>query len=150
MAREIDADYLFVAKPILERLRANVPGIPPTDVVQIEDIGQADGGARSPLIYVLWEGDQIPPADDARALQGAAQQVHQLWTALLYVRNASQVDLAARNTSAGRLLSQIHFALAGHRPEGCVRPFARVQGRAAQYRTNSALYPLTFSISIHL
>lgn len=150
MAREIDADYLFVAKPLLERLRANVQGIPPTDVVQIEDIGQADGGARSPLIYVLWEGDQIPAADDARALQGSAQQVHQLWTALLYVRNASQVDLAARNTSAGRLLSQIHSALAGYRPDGCVRPFTRVQGRAAQYRTNSALYPLTFSIPIHL
>lgn len=150
MARAIESDYLFVAQPIIERLHARVQGIPPTDVVQIEDIGQADGGARSPLIYVLWEGDKLPAEDDARALQSAAQQVHQLWTVLLYVRNSSQVDLAARNTSAGRLLSQIHFALAGYRPDGCVRPFARVQGRAAQYRTNSALYPLTFSIPIHL
>lgn len=150
MARAIESDYLFVAQPVIERLRARVQGIPPTDVVQIEDIGQADGGARSPLIYVLWEGDKLPAEDDTRALQSAAQQVHQLWTVLLYVRNSSQVDLAARNTGAGRLLSQIHFALAGYRPDGCVRPFARVQGRAAQYRTNSALYPLTFSIPIHL
>lgn len=150
MARAIESDYLFVAQPILARLRERVQGIPPGDVIQIEEIGQADGGARSPLIYVLWEGDKLPAEDDAKALQSSVQQVHQLWSALLYVRNASQVDLAARNTSAGRLLSQIHFALAGFRPEGCVRPFSRAQGRAAQYRTNSALYPLTFSVPIHL
>jgi hypothetical protein len=150
MARPIDLDYLHVAGPVLARLRERLSEVHPSSIVQIEQIGQADGGAISPFVYLLWEGDQVKDSDETAAKASSTQVVGQLWTVLLYVRNASQVDASARNTQAGPLLSQINLALSGFLPAGCLRPFRRVQGRPAQYRTNSALYPLTFLIPQYL
>lgn len=148
---EFDANYLFIGEKIVQRLRDQVVQIPPSDVIQIEQMAQSstNGGARSPVAFVLWEGDQIHPADSTVAQWHAAQGMHQLWSVLLYIRNASQIDPDARNTDAGLLMGQIHRALAGWCPPGGTRPMRRVQGRPAQYKNNSSIYPLTFSVALH-
>jgi hypothetical protein len=66
------------------------------------------------------------------------------------VRNASQVASDARNRDAGPYLSSIHRALSGWTPEGTSRAFKRINGRKASYGGNTALYPLTFSITLNL
>jgi hypothetical protein len=147
----LQADYLFVGPLIVDRLRATVPQIAPTDVMRIEELAQAGTGqaARGPLAYVLWDGEQFPQAQ-GQAMQGAAQQAVQLWTVVVQVRNASQVQDDARNTSAGPLLSAVHLALAGWKPEGAVHALHRVPGHKPNYQPNSGLYPLTFGIALHL
>ena len=141
-------DYLFLGPLITERLRAVVTGLDQVD--GIEELAQASEakviGSRA---FVLWDGESFA-GEPGRAGGGARQIVTHTWTVLLAVRNASQVDPAARNTSAGPHLSAIHKALAGWTPDGVFRPFIRVNGRKPNYRANVALYPLTFSIDLTL
>lgn len=145
------ADYLFVGPLIQSRIRDTVKSLQADDVQQIETVEQAvsQGGMR-PLAFVLWEGDRFGGAADLQARQGSAHAMDQMWTVLLHVTAVSQIDLSARNDMAGRLLSEIHMALSGWTPLGCAKPLVREQGRAAIYKTNSALYPLTFSVRQYL
>lgn len=148
----LQADYLFVGQAIVARIQSAVPQIAPTDVMLIEQISQAGAqqGPRGPLVWVLWEGEQFAQGEGRQAMDGGAQQSTQLWTVILHVRNASQVQDDARNATAGPLLSALHRALAGWRPDGVVRGLHRAPGRRPDYQPNSALYPLTFGISLHL
>lgn len=149
--RDIDRDYLFVGERLLARLREQLADVVHGDDIRpIEDIAQALASPRPAVVFVLWDGDQFSAADATEARAGAARQAQQLWSVLLSVRNASQVDDDARARQAGPLLSLIHRSVAGWAPAGCVRPFSRIQGRAAQYSGLSSLYPLTFSIPVHL
>lgn len=143
-------DYLFVGALIVARIREAVPAIASQDVMAIEDLAALGGDStRSPVAFVLWENDRFPPAEEARG--GRSQAVHQAWTVVLSVRNASQVQADARNQMAGPLLSALHGALAGWVPPGCARPLVRAQGgKRPDYRINSGLYPLTFEILLNL
>jgi hypothetical protein len=145
------ADYLFVGPLIQARVREVVKSISADDVLQIETMEQAGPkGGMAPMVFVLWEGDRFGGASYLQARQGSAHAMDQLWTVLLHVATVSQIDLSARNDLAGRLLSEIHIALAGWTPPGCSKPLVREQGRAAIYKTASALYPLTFSVRQYL
>ncbi len=145
-------DYLFVGPQIVQRLREQMAGlVPASDVLHIEQLGQAAAnmGTRSPVVFVLWDGEGM--GSGQRELNtGVARIMHQVWTVILYVRNASQVALDSRNLAAGPLMSAIHLALAGWRPEGSVHPFHRTSpGKKPQYPDNGGMYPLSFSIDLH-
>lgn len=144
-------DYLFAGALVQERLRATVGELAGDATRGVEDLAAAlERSITAPTAFVLWEGDQFDTSESGSAASGKSQLVRQQWTVLLAVRNADQVDMAARNASCGQLLSSIHKALAGWVPEGGYRPFKRVQGRRAAYTANVALYPLTFEISVNL
>lgn len=145
-------DYLFAGAQIRARLHAQVPGLAAEDSVQgIETLAQAvEKNIQAPTVFVLWEGDSIDATDAGRSGRGANQIIHQQWTLLLAVRNATQNDPDARNEAAGPYLSAMHKALAGWAPDGSVRPFTRTQGRKASYTANVGLYPLTFELTLHL
>lgn len=148
----LQADYLFVGAQIVERIRATVPEIAPSDVMQIDEMDQADKrqAARGGVAFVLWDGDAFAQAQAGQALSGGAHLVQQVWTVLLLVRNAAQQPGAPRNDSAGPLLAKVHKALAGWTPPGAALPMHRTNGRRPDYKPNSGLYPLTFSIPLHL
>lgn len=147
-------DYLFVGPKIVQRLRDQMAGlVQPMDVLHIEHLRQAAAniGTRSPVIFVLWDGEGMG-SGQREANNGAARIMHQIWTVCLYVRNASQVALDARNLEAGPLMSKIHMALAGWKPGGSIHPMHRTSpGKRPQYPTDSmsAMYPLSFSIDLH-
>lgn len=146
------ADYLFASEQIRLRVLDQIPDqLDAGQVLPIENLEQAmsAGGNLSPLVFILWEGDQFE-APNTQAAWATAQTMLQVWTVLLQVRNVSQVDLAARNVDASRLLSRLHVALSGWTPTGAMRPLQRVQGRAAQYRAGVALYPISFSLPLAL
>jgi len=152
----LQADYLFLGPLIVERLRDQlaVQGLPiaPQDIVRVEDLAQAPGaaGVGGALIFVLWDGEAFVQGDRGQASTSPAQQVSQTWTVVARVRNASQVIDDPHNAVAGRLLSAIHAALAGWVAPGAVRPLQRSQGRRPDYQANDGLYPLSFSVSLHL
>jgi hypothetical protein len=138
------ADYLFIGSRIEARLKSEVSGLA---VRGIELLAQAtEANVRTLDAFVLYEQDLFTDA----AGRGASQLVDQVWTVLLAMRNASQVDPAARNHQAGPYLSSIHKALSGWAPEGTTRAFKRINGRKATYGGNTALYPLTFSITLNI
>lgn len=150
----IHEDYLFVGPLIVQRLRDQMAGlVQPVDVMSIEHLRQAAAnmGTRSPVVFVLWDGEGMG-SGVRDANHGSARILHQIWTVCLYVRNASQVVPAARDLDAGPMLSRIHVALAGWRPEGSIHPFHRTSpGKRPQYPADSAsaMYPLSFSIDLH-
>lgn len=141
-------DYLFLQPLIVARLSAEV-----ADLDQVDGIEELATATEAKVIgtraFVLWDGETFA-GDSGRAGGGSRQIVTQTWSVLLAVRNASQVDPAARNASGGVHLSNIHKALAGWTPQGTYRPFVRTNGRKPNYRANVALYPLTFSIDLTL
>jgi hypothetical protein len=143
----LETDYLFLAERLEQQLKNEVNGL----VVRgIEQLAQAtDATVRHLEAFVLWEGESFPEAEASNASR-ASLMVTQTWTVLLAVRNASQVDPNARNSSAGPFLSSIHKAVHRWVPDGCHRPFKRVNGRNASYGNNTALYPLTFSITLNI
>jgi hypothetical protein len=141
---ELLADYLFVGSRIEARLKAEVSGLA---VRSIELLAQAtEANVRTLDAFVLYEKDLFTDA----AGRGASQLVDQVWTVLLAVRSASQVDATARNRQAGPYLASIHKALSGWTPEGAMRALKRINGREARYGGNTALYPLTFSITLNI
>lgn len=145
-------DYLFAGAVIEARLRDQVTELAAEGAVQgVEAFSQAlERSISAPTAFVLWEGDLFPTGESSSAAGGKSQIVTQQWSVLLAVRNASQVVRAARNASAGPLLSAIHKALAGWTPEGAYRPMRRISGRRASFSPNVGLYPLAFGLPLTL
>lgn len=140
-------DYLFMGALIEQRLRDEVSGL---SVHGIEQLAQAtEANTRSLDAFVLFEGEAFAEADAGRA-SASSQMVTQKWTVLLAVRNASQVDANGRNSTAGPYLYRIHRALSGWMPPDTHRAMCRTNGRQASYGGNTALYPLTFSITLNI
>jgi hypothetical protein len=140
-------DYLFLGPLIEQRLRNEVSGLA---VRGIEQLAQAtEANVRSLDAFVLFEGESFAEGDAGRA-SSSSQLVTQKWTVLLAVRNASQVDANGRNNAAGPYLSSMHKALSGWTPPDAFRAMRRSNGRQASYGGNTALYPLTFSITLNI
>jgi hypothetical protein len=141
----LEANYLFVGPLIEQRLRTLVADLP---VEGIEDMAQAVDAQdrRKCVAYVMWGGDRFPES----AAGGEAAALYQQWVVWLRVLNASSTDKDARSTAAGGLLSGLHKALAGWKPEGCFRGLKRTGGPRPNYQTTSGLYPLAFEIQLHL
>ena len=140
----IHTDHLFVGEQILERLRAQVPGLPVEGVEQLAQVGKEDLRPRS--AFVLWHGERYSGV----VPRTGTVEVVQTWLVLLHVRHVAAHDQAARNRQAGPLLSQLHRALAGWTPPGAFSPLQRVTGGSPDYTIKSALYPLAFEQKLGL
>lgn len=143
------ADYLFLGPLIEEQLAAQVANVP---VEGIETMSQArdDQDLRARVLYVMWGGDRFDTSSTGTASNGSSQKLMQRWIVWLKVRNTSVANKDARNAGAGPLLSAVHKALAGWRPEGSQRALLRTQGPAPDYQAASGLYPLSFEINLVL
>lgn len=138
------ADYLFMQGVIAQRIEELVQQVKARGIDALAQATEAE--VREPTAYVLWEGERFP---DQRG-DGTSVMVEQRFSVLLAVRNASQADKDARNGLAGPLLSKLHQALAGWKPEAAQRPLKRTNGRPPIYLPNTGLYPLTFAILLNL
>jgi hypothetical protein len=142
-----EGDYLFMGALIEQRLAEQVPEL---GIKGIEQLSQAtEENVRSLDAFVLWESDAFREDAGGQASR-SSQMVTQTWTVLLAVRNASQVDKDGRNKAAGQWMAKIHRALHRWAPEGVSRPMTRTNGRKASYGGNTALLPLTFSITLNI
>ena len=140
----LEADYLFVGPLIAARLDAEVAGVPVDVCERAEQVLAADKRAR--VLMVMWAGDVFA----ARADRGLAQALRQRWLICLGMNNVgAQAD--ARNVAAGPLLSQVHRALAGWKPDGCPNPLVRgTSSMAPTFTATKAVYPLGFEIPLSL
>lgn len=139
-------DYLF-ARPLIEARLVDQVADLAGGVYGIDELAQAvEKNITAPTAFVLWEGDAFGDS----AVEGRSQIMRQQWTVLLAVRNATQQRGAPRNESAGPLMSAVHKALAGWKPEGALRPLARTTGRRANYTRNVGLYPLAFQLPLNI
>lgn len=150
--RPLAQDYLFVGPLIVERLRDRLApsGLTPDRVQHIEDLAtsMANLGTVSPLVYVLWEGE-VEAAGPSEMPSGLSRIVRQLWSVVVYVRSASQVQSDARHMTAGPLLSSVHLALAAWRPDGSPHAFHRRPAKVRpQFLASGGLYPIGFSIDL--
>ena len=143
------ADYLFLGPMIEAQLLAAVPNVP---VEGIETMSQArdDQDLRAQVLYVMWGGDRFDTSASGVSSNGLSQKIAQRWIVWLKVRNTSAANKDARNAGAGPLLSAVHKALAGWKPEGVFRTLIRTQGPAPDYQAASGLYPLSFEINLVL
>lgn len=143
------SNYLFLQPLIEARLREQLSNSVPVE--GIEELSQAGVEDRRPqVVFVYWAGDRFDESDGGRAGRGASQLFRQRWLVLIYVRNDSQTNRAARNQAAGELLSRVHKSLAGWQPEGLARTFTRANGPVPNYTRASGLLPLAFEITLTL
>lgn len=143
-------NYLFIGPLLEQRLREQIgEGIP---VEGIEAMSQARDAQekRAVVLYVMWGGDRFNTSEGGRAAGGASQLMHQRWIVFVRVENASTVNKDARSERAGPLLSAVHKAIAGWKPEGSYRTMVRTQGPGPDYQATSGLYPLAFEIQLAL
>ena len=149
MNAQLAENYLFVGPLVMARLTAQLVDLPVEGVEEMAQVVDAQD-MRPEVAYVMWGGDRFDAAELARAGSSASQRLLQRWIVWLKVRNDSRSTLDARNSDAGRRLTQIHKALQGWEPEGALRKLYRIQGPAPDYQTTSGLYPLAFEINLVL
>lgn len=141
-------DYLFLEPLLVERVRAEVPGL--ALVGGVPDLATvADQQQATPAVYLIYLGDELSAGPQAQGGQGRVQTVTQLWAAVLalYCADASGEGVAARR-EAGPLLGQLLKTLTGWIPRPDVTPLTRRQGPAeVAYVDGYFYYPLVFQAS---
>jgi hypothetical protein len=141
-------DYLFVGPLIVRRLQEKLADTPVDLVERTEQVFEAD--RRTATVMVLWAGDAFAATEAGRARDGASQMFVQRWLAIYCLNNAGK-ERSARLQAAGPMLSQLHLALAGWKPEGCPRPLVRANApMRPDFTPIKALYPLGFEITLNL
>lgn len=143
----LQSDYLFLGALIKARLLAQVADMPVETCERPEQVLEAD--RRAHMLMVLWAGDRFDTGAGGRAEAGA-QLVWQRWLVCVALNNVGAAK-DARHLAAGPLLSAVHQALAGWRPDGCPRPLLRANAPLAPVFTDrKAIYPLGFEIQLSL
>lgn len=141
----LETDYLFLGPLIEARLAAQMPDTPVALCERPEQVLAADRRAR--VAMVLWGGDRIPGAPGTSQL---GQTITQRWLVCLGLNNVGAAA-DARNAGAGPLLSAIHLALHGWKPDGVARPLLRAAAPMAPTFTDAkAVYPLGFEIPLSI
>ncbi len=142
----LKTDYLFIGPLLVSRLQTEVPDLPVDLCERPEQVLEVDRRAR--VLMVMWAGDRFSTGE-GRMSDSATQVVYQRWLVVLGINNVGHRD--ARNADAGRLLSSVHYAVAGWKPEGCPRALLRANSPLAPVFTkDKGLYPLGFEISLSL
>lgn len=144
-AQQLLDDYLFIGPLLVQRLQEQLGADMPVE--EVEDLQTAgESERRAHVVWVLWAGDQFGD----QAMGGAGQAIAQRWLVVLFIRNESIGDRAARRRSAGAWLGRIQRALGGFKPSGCVRGLRRAQGPAPNYTRAEGMFPLLFAIDLNL
>lgn len=139
-------DYLFLETLLVERIRAEVPGL--QDVSGIPDLATLDEQRQgSPCVYVVYLGDEIGTGASHQGGSRAIQTVTQHWAAVLTLYYAdAQGDGQGAWREAGPLLGQLLKALTGWVPDQGVSPLARSpQASPVSYSNGFFYFPLVFT-----
>lgn len=135
--------YLAAEQLIVERIRAQMPDL--KNVFGMADLASIQDNASqfAPCVCVVYDGDEVPQGDSARAGAGAAQVVQQRWVAWLIVRNVrSAARGEAARSEAGPMLSALLSALAGWSPGPDYRPLRRGSSPRPLYLTGTLHFPV--------
>lgn len=133
---EITDDYLAAA-PLLQAALEQVPHV--HDVIYLNDLAELDNIKRTPCLFLLYQGDNVP--DNANA--GLYSAFSQTWLVVL-------VDRLGRKSNAGAHLTNTIRALAGKRT-GSVGPWIRVNtSLKPKYTKGFGYYPLAFKAQMKL
>jgi hypothetical protein len=139
-------EHYFAAEPlIVARVRAQMPAL--KQVFGMADLATLRDNATqfAPCVCVVYDGDEIPQAESARAGAGAAQVVLQRWVTWLIVRNVREAQRGeATREDAGPLLSSLISALAGWQPEASFRPLRRGPSPRPLYQVGTLHFPVLF------
>ncbi|MCP8465193.1 hypothetical protein NK553_14670 [Pseudomonas sp. ZM23] len=139
-------DYLFLEPLLVERIRAEVPGLASVD--GLPDLATLDDQRQAtPCVYVIYLGDQIDTGASAQGGSRAVQFVVQHWAAVLTVYYAdAQGDGQGARRLAGPLLGRLLKALTGWVPALDVAALAR-SSQVAQvgYANGYFYFPLVFT-----
>lgn len=139
-------DYLFLEPLLVERIRAEVPGL--AAVSGLPDLSTLDDQSQvSPSVYVIYLGDQVGTGAQAQGGARAIQTVAQHWAAVLTVYYAdAQGDGEGARRLAGPLLGRLLKALTGWKPSADVDALARSsQVAQVSYRNGYFYFPLVFT-----
>lgn len=142
------ADYLSAEAPIIARLRAEVSGL--RTVLGAADIAELEEAAvPTPAAFVIYDGDEIPEGEGARAGAGTAQRVTQRWYVVVAVRNARDaLGGSAARAEAGPLISQAIAALAGWQPTADHRPLRRAGAVPPGFSKGFGYFPILFTTEV--
>ncbi|CDM42388.1 phage tail terminator protein [Ectopseudomonas oleovorans] len=141
-------DYLFLEPLLVERIRAQVPGL--ADVLAIPDLASLDeDGQVSPSVYVVYLGDDTGSGAPHQGGARKIQTVTQNWAAVLHVYYADATGRGeGARREAGPLLGKLLTELTGWMPDGCTTPLARAPRQApVAYSNGHFYYPLVFEAS---
>ncbi|HBO1061283.1 hypothetical protein IPC1288_05375 [Pseudomonas aeruginosa] len=139
-------DYLFLETLLVERIRAEVPGL--QDVSGVPDLATLDEQRQgSPCVYVVYLGDEIGTGASHQGGSRAIQTVTQHWAAVLTLYYAdAQGDGQGARREAGPLLGRLLKALTGWVPDQGVTPLARSpQASPVSYSNGFFYFPLVFT-----
>lgn len=139
-------DYLFLEPLLVERIRAEVPGL--ASVSGVPDLATLNEQSQlSPSVYVIYLGDQIGTGADAQGGTRNIQMVVQNWAVVLTVYYADGVgDGEGARRLAGPLLGRLLKALTGWAPALDVGALARShQGAQVSYSNGYFYFPLVFT-----
>lgn len=143
------ADYLEPWDAIMARLRREIPEL--RAVISGPDLATVrESQQPTPMVAVLYLGDQVDGGTGARAGSGAAQVVHQLYLTVLAIKNVRD-PVADRGpfAQAGPLVSRIIDTLSGWRPSENFRALRRVQAPTRpDYQPGFFYLPLAFTCQL--
>lgn len=132
-------DYLALEPLLLERIRAEVPGL--KAVMGVADLASVSAKQQiTPAVYVIYLGDVVGQAS------GRAQVVDQVWAVVptVYYADSTGNGEGARRL-AGPLISSVLAALSNWTPRIDMKPLRRVQSNTpAEYEDNFGYFPLLF------
>lgn len=139
-------DYLAAEQALIERLKAEVPGV---TIQSAPDLaGITEDRQITPAVIVLYAGDQVPGGDAVD--QGDYHRIKQRWMTVVAVRSAKgQRSGEGVRDAAGPLLSKVIQALGGWRPEkGFGRMVRESAPRPAFTRGGYGYFPLQWGIDL--
>ncbi|MBF0283591.1 MAG: hypothetical protein HQL51_03935 [Magnetococcales bacterium] len=138
-------DYFALQPLIVQRLQgANIPDL--GGVLTARDVaalleGRTDDGG----VYVLYDGETVPPGDDYRA--GGRQIVLQQWLVILVTKNYA-APAAGDLDRAGPLLWAINEQLQGWTPGPGFDALIKVSSPRTSFSEKNAFYALRYQCAI--
>lgn len=141
-------DHLAAGALIQARLLSEAPVF--KDVAGASALAMLESRTRrSPVAFVLYDGDVLPTSADAVAGAGAARMVRQRWMVVVAVRNVADQGVDERlTTEAGLALGAAIQALSGWAPSPNHRPLVRVAAASPEYSPGLGLFPLMFETTL--
>jgi hypothetical protein len=135
-------DYLAAEGLIVERLRAQVPGVSPRNVLTAADLAGVQARAQhTPALHVIYDGDE-PAGPAGQDEFGATQMAQQRWLVVVAVRSAADtVGGVGARQAAGPLLVDAINALAGHRLGPDHGPLVRASAPRPLFDAGYAYFP---------
>lgn len=143
------ANYLFAGEVIKQRLQQAIPEF--KQVLLAGNLAQiAQHAQQSPCAYVIYQGDVINPAVEARGTASLAQLVKQEWMIVVVVNLADKSRLNNGDALAGELITKMLKALSGYRIQHCKPLYRSAKGINVDYQDGWGYYPFLFNVEFSM